>query len=167
MVPATVERLFDLLYGELHRLAHDKLRGAPLTLLNTTALVHECWERMRRADKIAAREKGQFLAYASRAMRSVLVDHARKRLSERRGAGQKHLELDDALDRPAEDEQIVRVHEALEELEKHDPELTQVVEMKYFAGLSDAEIAEAMGVTDRTVRRRFEKARVLLLAAMQ
>ena len=162
-----VEQLFEVLYSELRALAHRQLRDSPSTMLNTTALVHECYERMQRAGTIAGRENGQFLAYASRAMRSVLVDHARARIAGRRGGGAAHIELDSALDQPVEDEQILRVHDALKDLEARDAELAQVVEMRYFGGLSDREIAEVLSVTDRTVRRRFEKARVLLLALMQ
>lgn len=162
-----VEQYFEALYTELRALAHRQLKASPRTMLDTTALVHECYEKMLRAGTIVGREDGQFLAYASRAMRSILVDHARARIAERRGGGAQHVELDTALDRPVEDDEIVRVHEALEELESRDRELVQVVEMRYFGGLSDVEIAEALGVTDRTIRRRFEKARVLLLALMR
>jgi RNA polymerase sigma factor (TIGR02999 family) len=159
--------LFERLYTELRQLAHFKLRGSALTLMNTTALVHECFEKMERAGSIAATDRAQFLAYASRAMRSVLVDHARQRITARRGGGAAHLDLEAAEDQPAEDERIIRVHEALEELEARDLHLASVVEMRYFAGLTDAEIAEALDISTRTVRRHWQTARVLLVAAME
>jgi len=159
--------LFAELYDELRTLAHLKLRGEPLTLLGTTTLVHECFEKMQRAGSVAANDRAQFLAYASRAMRSVVVDHARHRITARRGGGAVHLELSVATDLPAEDERILKVHEALGELEKRDEQLARVVEMRYFAGLTDAEIAGALGISARTVRRYWDKARVLLLATME
>ncbi len=162
-----MEQVFQLLYAELRRLAHHKLKGSALTLLHTTALVHECYERMLQAGSIEARDSGQFLAYASRAMRSVLVDHARSRLTERRGGAVEHVELDAAHEQPSKDEEIVKLHEALHELEARDAQLARVVEMRYFAGLTEKEIAVALGVTERTVRRYWEKARLLLFSVMQ
>jgi RNA polymerase sigma factor (TIGR02999 family) len=164
---SALEKLVALLYDELRGLARQKLRGGRATLLDTTALVHECFERMRQAGSLLATDRAQFLAYASRAMRSVVVDHARRRLSQRRGGGAPHVELDDELDLvPGQDQEVLRVHEALEELSNHDRRLRQVVEMRYFGGLTEEEIAAALGVTERTVRRDWEKARLLLYAVM-
>src|SRR5262245_28864911 len=164
---AGLEQLFERLYRELRQLAHDKLRGAPLTLLETTGLVHECYERMRKVGTLDASERGRFLSYASRAMRSILVDYARQQLSARRGGGAQHVGLDAADERPSEDQRIVHVHEALEELERHDERLARVVEMRYFAGLTEDQIADSLGISERTVRRDWEKARMLLSAVLK
>ena len=102
-------------------------------------------------------------------MRSIIVDIARAQASERRGGNALHVTLDDDLgggDRAGE-EQILRVHEALTEMAKLDARLARLVEMRYFGGMSDLEIAEALGVTDRTVRRDWQKARVLLASALR
>jgi RNA polymerase sigma factor (TIGR02999 family) len=114
-------------------------------------------------------DRAHFLAYTARAMRSIIVDFARGRLRERRGGDAVHqtlnTELIDGL--PTGDDQIVQVHEALEELARRDPRLVQVIEMRYFVGLSEKEIADALALTERTVRRDWEKARLLLADALQ
>jgi len=102
-------------------------------------------------------------------MRSIIVDYARERTADKRGGSAEHTELRTELDAalPEGAEQIVRVHDALLELESRDARLARVVEMRYFGGLSETEIAEALGVTERTVRRDWEKARLLLADALQ
>jgi RNA polymerase sigma factor (TIGR02999 family) len=102
-------------------------------------------------------------------MRSIVIDEVRKRHAERRGGSAEHVPLDtDAVDAmAADDEQIIRVHEALDKLPTLDPRLAHVVEMRYFAGLGEEEIAQALGIADRTVRRDWDKARTLLFAALR
>jgi RNA polymerase sigma factor (TIGR02999 family) len=114
-------------------------------------------------------DRNNFFAYAARVMRSVIVDFARARLAERRGGAADHIVLDTTISEhvTAPESDALRVHEALETLEQADPRLAQVVEMRYFGGLTEIEIAETMGVSERTVRRDWEKARLLLLAAME
>jgi RNA polymerase sigma factor (TIGR02999 family) len=164
-----LEALFGASYEQLRALAHARLRRGPReALLDTTALVHESFVRIAQAGGAPAADRAHFFRYAGRVMRSVIVDAARARLAERRGGGAAHEALDtsrlgDGLGGEAE---ILRVHEALEALGRHDERLARVVEMRYFGGLSEAEIGEALGVTDRTVRRDWEKARLLLLEAL-
>ena len=102
-------------------------------------------------------------------MRSIVIDQIRRRRAERRGGGAEHVEVDDQIadSVAADDEQVLRVHEALDELAALDRRLAQVVEMRYFAGLTEVDIAEALGVTERTVRRDWDKARTLLFAALR
>jgi len=157
------------LYRQLRIIARARLRsGGRNTLLDTGALVHEAWLRMGPM-AAALEEPRQWLAYASRTMRSVIVDLARKRQSERHG-GQAWLVTwteSLAVKAPVNADDVIDVHEALGELEQLDPRLAQVVEMRYFAGFDDAQVAEALGVSERTVRRDWDKARRLLAQALK
>ena len=168
--PAARNALFGLLYEDLRKLARSRLRrNETITLLDTTALVHESYLRYLNSRELDFADRGRFFAYAANVMRSIVVDEVRKRHAERRGGAAEHVTLDtgvvDAM--AQDDEQILRVHEALDELAALDPRLARVVEMRYFGGLSEEDIAQAMGVTDRTVRRDWDKARTLLFAALK
>lgn len=156
------------LYRQLRVLARARLRsGGRNTLLDTHALVHEAWLRMA-PHAPALGDLPQWLAYASRTMRSVIVDLARRRQAECHGGGACHVTWTDALavKAPATADEVIDVHEALSQLEQLDARLAQVVEMRYFAGLDDVQIAEALGVSERTVRRDWDKARRLLAQAL-
>jgi RNA polymerase sigma factor (TIGR02999 family) len=162
--------LFDATYEDLRALARMRLhvqRGG--VLLDTTALVHESFLRFAGAGQLRIQDRQHFLCFASKVMRSVVVDHVRECVAARRGGGAPHITLTTQLGNPAADgaAEILRVHEALEELATLDKRMSQVVEMRYFAGMTETEIAEALGVTDRTVRRDWEKARLLLLDALK
>lgn len=162
---AAADQVVAELYVDLQRLARRQVRDAGhLTLLDTTALVHEAWLRVAGAAGADFPDRRHFLAYAAQAMRSVVVDAVRARQAERRGGGLAHQTLDTAVAEqlPAEDDDVLRVHEALGELAQLEPRLAQVVEMRYFAGLREVEIAEALGVTERTVQRDWQKARLFL-----
>lgn len=162
---AAADQVVAQLYVDLQRLARRQVRDAGhLTLLDTTALVHEAWLRVAGTSGAHFPDRKHFLAYAAQAMRSVIVDAVRARQAERRGGGQAHQTLDTAVadQLPQGDEDVLRVHEALGELAQLEPRLAQVVEMRYFAGLLEAEIAEALGVTERTVQRDWQKARLFL-----
>jgi RNA polymerase sigma factor (TIGR02999 family) len=163
--------LYALLYPELHRLAHARVRrSGDLTLLDTTSLVHESYLRFEKSGAVGLGDRGQFMAYAARVMRSVVVDLVRRRQAARRGGEAVHVELDEARLTPAADvqgDETLRVHESLEELAEIDPRLVQVVEMRYFAGMTEAEIAAVLGLTVRTVARDWEKARLYLHAALR
>jgi RNA polymerase sigma factor (TIGR02999 family) len=146
-------------------MAHGRIRQVgPGTLLDTTSLVHESYLRFQRAGELDINDRAHFFRYAGHVMRSVIVDMARAKLAERRGGDAAHVTLNTALGdtAPGSEAEVVRVHEALEELGKHDARLVQVVEMRYFGGMTEVEIAGALGITDRTVRRDWEKARLLL-----
>ncbi len=168
--PDAAGKAFGLLYDELHRLARARLRQhQTLTLLDTTSLVHESYIKLVGVKSVAVDDRHHFFAYASRVMRSVIVDFARAKLAERRGGDAEHVVLDTELGGKlaAPENDVLRVHEALEVLALADERLAQVVEMRYFGGMTEAEIAAALGVTDRTVRRDWDKARLLLLAQLQ
>jgi len=159
------KEIFDAAYGDLRKLASSRLASSGrFTLLNTTALVHESWLRFSNAGSLAIADRQHFMRYASHVMRSVIVDLVRANRAARRGGDAVHVALDTGIhDGIAEGEdEIMRVHEALEELGAIDPRIVEVVEMRYFAGMTEPEIAAALGVTDRTVRRDWEKARLLL-----
>jgi RNA polymerase sigma factor (TIGR02999 family) len=164
-----LQAVFDTTYVELHRMASNRLRPTRRdVLLDTTALVHECFMRFANAQRLRIEDRVHFFRYAGQVMRSVIVDLARAALAERRGGEARAVTLNTSIAEStsrAEDE-IVRVHEALEELAQFDPRLVHVVELRYFAGLTEVEVAEALGVTDRTVRRDWEKARLLLAKAL-
>ena len=156
------------LYRQLRVLARARLRGGGRnTLLDTHALVHEAWLRMA-PHAPALPDLPQWLAYASRTMRSVIVDLARRRQAERHGGDAFHVTWTEALDvkAPTTADAVLDVHEALSQLEQVDARLAQVVEMRYFAGLEDVQIAEALGVSERTVRRDWDKARRLLAQSL-
>jgi RNA polymerase sigma factor (TIGR02999 family) len=166
-----LNRIFAALYPELHTLARARLRrNAPFTLLDTTALLHESYLRLVNLGQLRVESRAHFLAYAARTMRSIVVDFARSRLAERRGGGTPDLVLDTAIAADvasAPEVEIVRVHDALEALAHVDERLVRVVEMRYFGGLTEEEIGAALGVTERTVRRDWEKARLLLAIALK
>jgi RNA polymerase sigma factor (TIGR02999 family) len=160
---------FSLLYDDLRRLARARLRPhRTMTLLDTTSLVHESYLKLVGAQALAVEDRHHFFAYASRVMRSVIVDFARARLAERRGGDAEKVVLDTALGErlAAPENDVLRVHEALDVLAQADERLAQVVEMRYFGGMTEAEIAEALSLSERTVRRDWEKARLLLLAQL-
>ncbi len=164
-----VDTLFESTYRELRLLARARLRsGGRDVLLDTTALVHESYEKMARAGEVRFPDRPRFLVYAGRVMRSIIVDFARQRMTERRGGDAPHVTFTGGLGAGATgEEEILRVHEALEQLARVDERMAKVVEMRYFGGLTEAEIAEALGVTDRTVRRDWEQARLLLAEALK
>ena len=163
--------MFAVLYPELRALAHSRLRiDAGVPHLDTTSLVHESYLRLVRASKIAITDRKHFFTYASKMMRNITIDFAREQLAKRRGGGEAAVELDTAianqLSAGSADTALLRLHDALLALEVVDPALARVVEMRYFAGYSEQEIAELLDSSERTVRRQWEKARAFLLASM-
>jgi RNA polymerase sigma factor (TIGR02999 family) len=166
---AALRQVFDAAYEDLRRMARSRLRmGVRGTLLDTTSLVHESFLRFANAGELRIEDREHFYRYAGHVMRSVIVDIARASLAERRGGGAGCVTLDTAIGDGATsgEDEVLRVHEALEELALHDQRMVQVVEMRYFAGMTETEIAAALGVTDRTVRRDWEKARLLLARSL-
>lgn len=150
----------DLVYAELRRLARRAMsRQAPGHTLQTTALLHEAWLRL---EKVGARWESEehFLAVAARAMRSVLVDHARRRSADKRGGGRQRVDLDDLVDvlqqRSAD---LLALDEALAELARLDEELGRIVELRFFGGLKHPAIADLLGVSLRRVERGWSTAR--------
>lgn len=168
---AALNQLFETLYTELHALARARLRPhASFTLLDTTALLHESYLRLLNTGRLDVQSRAHFLAYASKTMRSIIVDFARRKLAKSRGGGVADITLDTGIAQSTTsggEAEIIRVHEALEELAKADARPARVVEMRYFGGLTDGDIAQALSVTERTVRRDWEKARLLLSLALR
>lgn len=166
---AAQQAVFTQLYNDLKRIAHARLAGAGRqTLLDTCALINETYLRLTQANQLLPENRGQYLAYASRAMRSIIVDFVRARSAERRGGQAQRVTLSPAISDSVSsgEEEIMRVHEVLQELSEVEPRLVTVVEMRYYGGLTEQEIATTLGVTERTVRRDWQKARLLLAAAM-
>jgi RNA polymerase sigma factor (TIGR02999 family) len=165
-----MDRLMVVMYQELQQLAHRRLRStAGSNVLETTALVHETYLRFLKTGHLRVTDRGHFLAYSSRVMRSIVIDLVRQQRTERRGGNgalQVTLNTNIADERHLSEEQILQINESLEGLAEGDPRLVQVVEMRYFGGLGESEVAEALGVTVRTVRRDWQKARLLLSAAL-
>jgi len=170
---AAFNALFTTLYPDLRRIARARLRQNANGPMQTTALVHETYLKLVAAQRLAPESRGHFLAYAAHVMRSIIVDEVRAAGRQRRGGGQAHTSLDTAqiaaavsTSADAQRQRVLEIDEALEQLARLDKRLVQVVEMRYFVGMSEAEIAVAMDITDRTVRRLWEKARLLLVAAL-
>ena len=167
---AARDELFATAYSELRKLARSRLRdGGRNTFLETTALVHESYLRYENVGTLRIEDSRAFFAYASKVMRSVIIDSVRERQAERRGGEMTELTLDTQVSAqlPGGETETLHVHEALLALEQAEPRLAQVVEMRYFGGYSEPEIAEVLGVTERTVRRDWEKARLLLMNALK
>ena len=167
-----VDVLWHLTYDELKKLAHARLRqSSELTLLPTTALVHEAYLKLAEKGRVRVASRQQFFAYCARVMRSVVLDLWREKQALRRGQGEKQVTLDATLlaelPAPEPDPEPLRVDAALRALEKVEPRLVQVVEMRYFAGFTEKEIAETLGLTERTVRRDWQKAKLLLRALLE
>ena len=168
---AALKEVFDTTYDELRVQARARLRRSPRsTVLDTTSLVHEAYLRFASSGQLNIGDREHFLRYASHVMRSVIVDFIRERRAERRGGGAPHVTLNSEIGDGAtgrDEDEILGVHAALEELARVDPRLVQLVEMRYFAGMTDAEIAAVLGINDRTVRRNWDKARLLLADALK
>ncbi len=164
------DRIFTLLYPDLEAMARSRLRrGERVTMADTGALVHESWLRLQQAGTLGFENRGHFLAHAARVMRSVITDIARRSHAERRGGDLARVTLDTAFGEAlaAGDPDVLDVAEAIDALAALDPRLAQVVEMRWFAGLTEVDIAGALGLTERTVRRDWEKARAFLTVALK
>jgi RNA polymerase sigma factor (TIGR02999 family) len=160
---AALERLVSIVYAELHRLARRHLARENGQALQTTALVHEAYLRLVGQRSVHWQNRSHFYAIAAQMMRRILTDHARARLSERRGGGAPHLPLDAAAEvSAARGEQLVALDEALGRLAEIDPRKSRVVEMRFFGGMSVEETAEALGVSKVTVMRDWNTAKAWL-----
>jgi len=158
------DALFATAYPALRELARARLRdsGGHAGGLNTTQLVHESYLRLARSQRLRPESRREFFAYAARVMRELIVETLR------RGSGES-MTLDTRIEgeAPASHDEVIKVHEALEALQAAEPRLAQVVEMRYFGGYTEIEIGEALGLTERTVRRDWDKARLMLLALLR
>lgn len=157
------DQILPLVYHELRRAARRELAARPSDTLSTTALVHELYLKFSHARRADWQNRAHFLSVAAVAMRHILVDRARRRVAEKRGGAHRTVTLDDALvavDTNAES--LLELHEALDHLATLDQRLARVVECRFFGGMTEQETAEALGITERTVRRDWVKARALL-----
>jgi RNA polymerase sigma factor (TIGR02999 family) len=165
---AAPDGIFAALYTELHRVARCQLRAGGCVSLSATTLLHEAFLSMRKRDPAGFPDRAHFIAYAARAMRGLVIDYVRSRRAQKRG-GEFHMTTfdTDVVDNDAaDDEDVPRIGEALAALAQVDPELAQLVDLKFFCGLSIAEVAALRGVSERTVRRDWVKARVYLRRAL-
>lgn len=161
-----LDELMPIVYDELKRMAHQQLHDASATL-STTELVHEAFLKLAGGTTTDWEGRAHFFGAASRAMRQVLVDFARRRTATKRGGGVELVSLgegDAALE--IELDQIIAVSDALDQLERVDPRLRTIVDLRFFAGLPETEIARLLGVSTRTVERDWLKARLVLLDAL-
>ena len=162
------ERLFTTLYGELHRLARRELsrRGGNMTL-GATTLLHEAYLDMSSRGGMVFPDRARFMAYASRAMRGLIIDYARRRFAQKRGGLFELTSLQTTIaDRLTDANDLQQISDALDALAAVEPALAEVVDLKFFCGFSFTEIAAMRGVSERTVQRHWEKARVYLHRAI-
>ena len=166
--PAASERLFATLYGELHRLARRELsrRGSNITL-GATTLLHEAYLDMSARDGMVFPDRARFMAYAARAMRGLIIDYARRRYAQKRGGLFELTSLQTTVaDRLTDAKELEQISDALDALATVDPALAEVVDLKFFCGFSFTEIAAMRGVSERTVQRHWEKARLYLYGSI-
>ena len=164
-----LDRVLSTLYQELHAMARRQLAGQQAHTLDATALVHEAYLKLIGRQTAQFDDRAHFFAYAASAMRSVVVDYARQRLAQKRG-GDLHrvTELPEEVEGGLRlDEETLGLDTALTRLAAVDERLAQVVEMRYFAGLSELEIAALLKRSERSIRRDWQKARLFLLASLQ
>jgi RNA polymerase sigma factor (TIGR02999 family) len=163
-----VDGQFQVLYTQLRAAARRQLaRGRPGDTLNTTALVHEAYVKLVQSDASVWRDRAHFFALAARAMRQVAIDYARRAAADKRGGDAAPIPLDSVdvpdISRPRE---LLAIDRALERLERLDPALARVVELRLYAGLTVEETADALAVSPRTVKRDWRKARAFLFEAV-
>jgi RNA polymerase sigma factor (TIGR02999 family) len=169
----SVAHAFDAYYPELKRIARARLAGsAAVGDLSTTALVHESFLKLSNRENLPFDDRVRFLAYAAQVIRSIIIDTIRQQRASKRGGDMQVVTLstndvDADLGIQPDQFEVVRVHDALNELSEIDMGLARLVEMRFFAGLSEDEIANALAISPRSVRREWHKARALLLTLLQ
>ena len=163
--PAAADTLFSTLYAELHRMARRELarRGAGVTL-GATTLLHEAYLDISNRESAAFPDRNRFMGYASRVMRGVIIDYARRRQAQKRGGEFEitSIATDVAGAGTSDVDQLTSLSDALDALESTDARLARIVDLKFFCGFSFIEIAAMMGVSERTAQRDWEKARIYL-----
>jgi RNA polymerase sigma factor (TIGR02999 family) len=164
-----MNRLFPVVYQELHRIAHKQLKKSwSVETICTTALVNEAWIKLAKGPPSQLANRSHFFAIAAKAMRQILINYAEERRAVKRGGDWQKTTLDEALKQPESNLQnLLAIDSALTKIESIDASLVALVEMRFFAGMTETEIAEALGVTDRTVRRNWIKAKALLARMLE
>ena len=163
-----MDRLFPLVYREFHERAHRQLaHRRPGDTLSTTALVHETYLKLVGSSNQSYNDRIHFFAVASRAMRQILVDYARRASAHKRGSGQVVTLESEAIGNTDRAEELVALDEGLEQLERLDTRLVRIVELRFFGGLSVEEAADTLGISPRTVKRDWQKARAFLYHAIR
>lgn len=157
------EQLFSVLYDELHRLAQRELRRSAHLTMSPTTLLHETYLNLSGRQTGVFPDRARFLAYASRAMRGLLIDYVRSRRAQKRGGAFEITSLPTEVPaEPSGDGDLEGIGEALNALGAIEPRLAQIVDFKFFCGFSFAEIAELLSISERTAQRDWDKARILL-----
>jgi RNA polymerase sigma factor (TIGR02999 family) len=166
---SAAESLFAALYSELHRVAKRELaRQGGAVSLSATTLLHEAYLDMAARDGPSFPDQARFMGYAARVMRGLIIDHARNRCAQKRGGQFEITSLTtNVAGMVVDDRELTRISQALDELAKTDPSLAEVVDLKFFCGFSFAEIAGMRGVSERTVQRNWEKARIYLHGSLR
>jgi len=161
---AATEALFTTLYSELHRLAKQQLaRGGRGITLGVTTLLHEAYLDMSGRSGTEFPDRARFMGYAARVMRTLIIDHVRNRQAQKRGGQFELTSLTSSLiETSADERELTRINEALDKLAKADPDLAELVDMKFFCGFSFGEIAAMRNLSERTVQRKWRKARMYL-----
>lgn len=161
--------LFTVLYSELHRLAKREVaRQSGAVTLSPTTLLHEAYIDMAGRDGRSFPDKGRFMAYAARVMRGLIIDHVRMRRAQKRGSQFDLTSLTTEVGESiADHRELTRISDLLDELAETDPALAQIVDLKFFCGFSFAEIAAMHGLSERSVQRRWDKARIYLHSRMR
>ncbi|MEO8019216.1 MAG: ECF-type sigma factor [Pseudomonadota bacterium] len=154
--------LFAALYDELHRMAQRELRRNAAVTLSPTTLLHEAYLNISGRDSAPFEDRAKFMGYASRAMRGLLIDYLRNRQAQKRGGNFAITSLTSEMAESQPDAELTRLSSALDELAVVDPRLAECVDLKFFCGFSFLDIAQMRAVAERTVRRDWEKARILL-----
>lgn len=166
--PDRHQAMFEDLYRELKIVARSRMAGErSFITLNPTTLVHEAWMRLEKSSGEPWRDKSQFFAAASEAMRRILVEAARRRNAIKRGSGQKPLPMD-GIDLPddTDHQRLLEVNEVLDVLETEDPMKALIVKMRFYCGMENEEIAVILGVNEKTVRRHWQLAKVRLFRSI-
>jgi RNA polymerase sigma factor (TIGR02999 family) len=160
---SAADALFAQLYSELHRLAQRQLaRSGGGVTIGVTTLLHEAYLDIAGRAGAAFPDRARFMAYAARVMRGLIIDYARGRRAQKRGGGFEITSLEGDLGDPGDERELSQIGAALDELAAIEPALAQVVDLRFFCGFSFAEIAAMRGVSERTVQRHWEKARIYL-----
>jgi RNA polymerase sigma factor (TIGR02999 family) len=163
-----MDALFALVYDRLRSMARRRLRDSPGQTLDATALVHEAFLRFVDATRLDFNDRQHFFAVAGRAMRQIVVDHARRRLAAKRGGGLTHTaDIDGQAAKGPRLDEVIAIDEALTRLAETSPRLVDVVELCFFAGMTTDEAGSALGMSGRTVKREWRKARMLLQAILR